>query len=458
MLSLPELISLESFAKRGAAPAIVTPFERCSFEELASGVAARMDELRARGICEGYSAVIVARHSLSTIINILALLHLGAFQIPVSPELQPSELEAIANRGSAGWILSGSEIIPAPSPHCPRSDGACLGLLSSGSTGAPKLVLRGADHVAAALQIYRAAVNLTSDDRVLALLPLEHSYGFHNVVLATLAAGATLFLHPTPHPRLALQSIRKYGITILPAAPIFFDLLVKFFGGSSQQLPLRAAISVGTALSRRIHEQFLQVFGLPIWQSYGTSESGPVALNKSGTPHGDFLALGEICPLVSVYIVGDDGHPCPEGETGEIIIDSPAVGIGYLSTNDGASRFVGRTFYTGDLGFIRSGELYFAGRRKTLIAAAGHKVDPLEIEQVLRDHPDVSDAAVLGVPDEDGIEQITAYVCAREGLSHAELLTHCAQRLAPYKVPRVIHFRASLPRNNMGKLLREQLL
>ncbi|MGC8742231.1 MAG: class I adenylate-forming enzyme family protein, partial [Candidatus Sumerlaeaceae bacterium] len=267
----------------------------------------------------------------------------------------------------------------------------------------------------------------------------------------------TLYLHPSPHPRLAMQTILSHGITLLPAAPVFFDLLVKFTGTMSQRLPLRAAISVGTALSRRIDEQFARAFGFGIWQSYGTSESGPVALNQRRTPHGELLALGQVCPHVSVEILDERGYPLPDGEIGEIVVRSPAVGLGYDGADGGASTFAAGAFHTGDVGFIRDGELFFAGRKKLLIAAAGHKVDPFEIEQVLRAHPGVCDAAVIGVPDSNGIEQITAYVCARDGLTHSELLAHCAQRLAAYKVPRVIHFRTKLPRNSMGKLLRDQL-
>jgi len=453
-----ERVDVTNLAHFGNRAAIVSGQECVTYAALAERVAARACELQRHGMRPGDAVLIKASHSVSTIVDMLALLHVEAFQVPVSRELTATEVSALAEQARATRLLDDGTIAPTSViADGRRNDTACLGLLSSGSTGRPKLVLRSAEHVAAAMEIYAQAVGLSEDDRVLALLPLEHSYGFHNVVLATLGWGATLVLQAVPHPRLALRTILDHAITILPAAPVFFELLVKFAGAAPPQLPLRAAISVGTALSRRIYDAFFEAFALPLWQSYGTSETGPVALARRGTPHGDFLALGEVLPGVRVTIVDENGTPQSEPQVGEIVIESPAVGIGYDGPNDGASRFDGRLFYTGDLGFFRDGELYFAGRRKLLIAAAGHKVDPLEIEQVLKTHPAVRDAAVVGKPDSHGIEQITAYVCASPGLTHAELLAHCAQHLASYKVPRTIYFRDSLPRNAMGKLLRDKL-
>ncbi len=454
-----EFPTLDLLAAGGKKPAIIlTDGEVCTYAQLAERVAHEVKRWRGEGLQRGDAVIVVARHDLATIVDMLALLELNALLVPVSPDLTAAERESLARETHATWVVEGGATQRLALPACARTDGALLGLLSSGSTGRPKIVLRSREQILAGMTIYAESVELAPSDRILALLPLEHSYGIHNVVLATLGSGVTLILARVPHPRLAMRIILEHRVTLLPAAPVFFELMTKFAGASPPQLPLRAAISVGTALARRIAVHFRAAFGVSLWQSYGTSESGPVALAKRGTPHGDFLALGQICPNVRVRILNDAGIELPPGEVGEMVIDSPAVALGYLGPNDGASRFVGRSFFTGDLGFFRDGELFFAGRRKLLIAAAGHKVDPLEIENVLKEHPSIHDAAVLGIPDDHGIEQITAFICAADGLTHQDVLEHCAQRLAPWKVPRVIHFRDSLPRNPMGKLLREKLV
>jgi len=316
--------------------------------------------------------------------------------------------------------------------------------------------------VHAGLKIYAESVGLGSSDRVLAVLPLEHSYGFNNVLLATLAAGGAIILPGTAHPRAVAAMARREEARLLPAAPVFFDLLARSAGADERAAlgGLRAAVSVGTALPRRVHTAFCSTFGVPLYQSYGTSESGPVALNKDGVPDGDFVALGAPCPGVTVTLEDDSGHEVSDGVTGEIVIESAAVGLGYETGTDeraGGSRFEGRRFRTGDLATRDGGVLRFRGRIKVLIAAAGHKVDPAEVEQVLLAHPDVADAAVVPHAAGDGREEVKALIVARRTVAPLELTDFCARSLAPYKVPRIIEFRNSLPRNAMGKLQREAL-
>ena len=454
---MSEVRFLPYLEAHGQRVAVKTPHTALTFAELAERVQVRVRELHSAGLKEGHAVVHVVPHSIETVVNCLALLEMSVFQVPASPQLTNSEGQQIIERVKAYALLREKELLPVATDAQRHSDAAVLGLLSSGSTGKPKLVLRTYEQILASTEIYRSAVSLTESDSVLAVLPLEHSYGFHYVLLATLRYGARLILSSVAHPRTVLSLVQNEGITLLPAAPVFFDLLARCGAPDCGPLPLRACVSVGTALSRRIYEAFTSVFDVPLWQSYGTSESGPVALNRTGTIHGEFLALGEVLPKVSVTIRDEEDHELPDGQVGEIVIESPAVSLGYDGAEVGTGTFNRSTFYTGDLGFIQDGILYFMGRKKMLIAAAGHKVDPLEVEQVLLRHPAVNDAAVVGEPDERGIEQIVAYVCTKGGVSHADVLSHCACHLAPHKVPRVIHFRATIPRNAMGKLQREKL-
>lgn len=447
-------------------PAVITERETVSYDALIERVARRKQFLQSRGISRGVRVLVACNHSLATVENLLALFEMEALQIPNAWQTPQQETETLAATAFAAYLVRDDEVYQFRDPHAPPStnesrqfpEPPVLGLLSSGSTGTPKLVLRSRFQILAGARIYTQSVGLTSADRILAVLPLEHSYGFHNVVLATMLSGATMILPSMVHPRVALELIHSHNVTVLPAAPIFFDLLVRFAPEGISNFPLRAGISVGTALATRIWQRFTEHFACPLWQSYGTSESGPVALNRNGTPDGERLALGQLCPGVMVSL-----NPLPDDErassilVGEILVQSPAVALGYDSSVEGGGRFEGDRFYTGDLGELRDGVLYFRGRIKTLIAAAGHKVDPAEIEQVLLQHPNVGDVAVVGEPDPDGVEQIKAYVVARPPVPAVELIEFCSARLAPFKVPRKIEFRDSLPRNAMGKLQKAQL-
>ena len=452
-------------ATRGDAPAIIDATGTVTYSALAARVAARAAEIGAAGP----RALLRCRRDLATIVDALALLSLERAVLPHSDAATHTEIDALEATFDAA----------------PRD--AALALPSSGSTGAPKLVLKSAEQIRASTEIFARSVALDDADRVLALVPFEHAYGFVCVMLGTLARGATLVLpasddprHP-PHPRAILETIRRERVTLFPASPQFFDLLARFEAAGvaraasnsavldadvrqsdrpsagAAPLPLRAAISVGAALPRRVHASFTALFDVPLWQSYGASEAGPVCLNTRGDAGGEFLALGTPCDGVDVSIRALDA----EDPVGEIVVRSPAVGIGYAGPDGvvasvGESRIEGGRFFTGDLGGREGDTIFFAGRRKLFIAVSGRKVDPHEVEEALRAHPRIADAAVVAHAD-GGREIVKALVVPRGPLDPIDAIDHCARRLAAHKVPRVIELRDALPRNELGKLQREQL-
>lgn len=447
----------------GAAPAVIHPDgTRLSYGGLAELTDNRRRELAAAGAGPGVRVALVCAPSAGLLASALALLALRATVVPVGASLPPSDLQRTVRLTRCGLVVGPDSV---QRTDIAGSEGAwpeppVLGLLSSGSTGRPKLVLRSESQVEAGLAIFSSSLGVAASDRVLAVLPLEHSYGFNNVLLATLAAGGAVILAGTTHPRAVAAAVRREGATVLPAAPVFFDLLSKSAAGHDRPAlaSLRAAISVGTALPRRVHAAFQATFGVPLYQSYGTSETGPVALNTTGVPDGEFLPLGTLCPQVHAMILNDNGVEVADGVPGELVVESPAVGLGYDSEADetpGGSRFEGRRFHTGDRVVREHGTFRFRGRLKVLIAAAGHKVDPAEVEQVLLSHPDIADAAVVGHPAGEGREEVKAFVVLRRPVEPLALMDFCSRSLAAYKVPRIIEIRDRLPRNDMGKLQRE---
>lgn len=451
-------------ARFGDKAAIVAGERRISYAQLAELVQARRKELSRQLASFGLSSrpdwtfrsELICHSEPETLVTALALFDEKVMIVPLGPGTPEDEMLRSAETVKADVIMDRDEVRAIASSIEKRP--AALGLLSSGSSGKPKLVLRSAEQVAASSQIYIQSTRAREADRVLALLPLEHSYGFHNVFLATLSLGATIIFPGTTHPRAIATIIENEQITTFPSAPLFFDLLVKFCGGDRERLrSLRACISVGVALGARIHGAFTSTFNVPLWQSYGASESGPLCLNDDGTTDGDQMALGRVCEGAEVWIADDDGKRCAEEKVGEMVARSPAVASGYDSEHDGSSRISDGTFYSGDLGAVEKGRFVFRGRRKLLIAAAGHKVDPQEVESVLTMHPKVRDAAVVAHREAEGRELVKALIVLREPADVVELTDFCSRHLAPHKIPRIIDFRKELPRNAMGKLQREQL-
>jgi len=462
------VVELDALARRFGEAAAVREAERdVSYAALAESVAARARALSAAGLEPGARVALACGADVATIVDALALLSLGCAILPVSSAAPASDTDRLAALFGAAWCLGGAPVAgprrrsvesreiaraPAPEPAGARKpapeSAIVLALPSSGSTGPPKMILKSAAQVRAAIEIYARSVALVPGDRVLAVVPFEHSYGFVNVLCGTIACGGTLILPGTTHPRAVAEAARRGGASLLPGAPLFFDLMTKFEGAHAAPLGLRAAISVGTVLSRRARDEFAAAFRVPLWQSYGASEAGPVALNAAETVDGEMMALGRPCDGVEVAVLDESGAPVGDGEEGEIVVRSPAIALG-------CSR-AGR-FFTGDLGCLHGGVLAFRGRLKLLIAAAGRKVDPHEVEEVLRGHEAIDDAAVVAELGPDGRETVKAIVVARAPLGVLDVTDFCARRLAPHKVPRVVEFRASLPRGALGKLLRDQL-
>lgn len=440
------------------APALQDGAEVVRYGELTSLISERVRQLRASGAGEGKRVAVVAHREIRSVISMLATLTADCLLVPLPSDTPENARLELAHQCGADFLADCEAIHVVAKVSGEAVDAeARLGLLSSGSTGKPKLVLRSGDQIRSALSIYAQSVGLNSADKVLASVPLDHSYGCNNVILSTLSVGGCVVFPRNMHPRALAEQVVADGITLFPGAPSLFDLVTRFcctsgIGGNS----LRACISVGTALSLRIHDAFTRAFGLPLWQSYGSSEAGPLCLNRDGTPDGELLALGKPCDGVEMVIQGDDG-PVAAGENGEIVVKSAAVGIGYEGQHDGASRIEPGVFFTGDLGCERNGTFFFRGRRKLLIAAGGNKIDPAEVEAVLRLHEMVADAAVIGHRDDAERECVKALIVRRGPLEMVDVFDYCAQRLAPAKVPRIVEFRESLPRNAMGKLQRDKL-
>ena len=447
------------------------PQRQFSVSQVRETVAMRKAEFAQGGLEPGTRVMVVCHSQAETVFDALALRECAV--VPVSATLTAGERETLTQRFGLKAIvelgevsLTGVQGAATPDGTKPANgDPPVLGLLSSGSTGTPKLVWRNARQVRAASEIFRASLGLQSNDCIMAVIPLEHSYGYQNLMLAALGAiddGGSdnlvrLAFPRTQHPRSVARCTGPSGTTVFPGAPAFLDMITRMVEPDGLAKSVRVCLSVGTALSTRIHRDFTQRFGLPLWQSYGASEAGPVCLNRDGAASGELMDLGEECDGVTVRIVGKNEEDLPDGEEGEIVIESPAVGIGYEGEHSGASRILPGVFHSGDLGIREGGRLRFSGRRKLLISVAGNKVDPLEVEEVLRLHPDVQDVAVVAALGEDAREWVKALVVPRKEVSALNLMDFCAQKLAPYKVPRFIEFRSELPRNSMGKLLREKL-
>jgi long-chain acyl-CoA synthetase len=195
-------------------------------------------------------------------------------------------------------------------------------------------------------------------------------------------------------------------------------------------------------------------------EGYGLTESAPVlTFNPLGGQAKDG-SIGIPVPSTELRLVDDDGQPGPPGEPGEIVARGPQVMLGYWQRpEDTEQALAGGWLHTGDIGTMdEEGYFRIVDRKKDMILVSGFNVYPNEVEEVIASHQDVQEAAVIGVPDEKMGEAVRAYVVAHNpGLTEEEIIRHCREHLAAYKVPRGVEFRDDLPKSLIGKILRKDL-
>ena len=439
--------------------------------------------LLARELRDAHAAPVVivsATNRVELLVTLLAGLWCDGSVMPVSPELPAAQLRDLAARAGASLAIGGAAALDALAGCVParmpvdaigvkprRAPGALeipgrngsLVLLSSGTTGAPKLVRRRAEALDAVGRSCSRAIGLGPGDAMLLAIPLHHSYGIDQGLLTAVIAGCRIELHDGFDRARARASLRDDGVTILPAVPFLFDVLAR---GATTAPSLRKAISAGGPLPSGVFEEFRRNVGVAIGQIYGSTEFGSVTY--SDPDEADFVpgSVGRPLSGVTIRILDPDTprleQPLPAGEEGQVAVSAPSMLCEYLGEPDAPTR--DGFFLTGDLGRLdAAGRLTLSGRTALLIDVAGRKVNPLEVEQALACHPRVAEVVVVPIPYSRTVGRMKAVIVARGPgeLREEELRSFLRKRLAAYKIPRRFEFLAALPRSPAGKILRGEL-
>lgn len=310
--------------------------------------------------------------------------------------------------------------------------------LTSGSTGEPTPIgVRETELLADAEHLERT-MGIGDQDRVFAAVPMSFSYGVGNLLMPALTKGRCLVL-PANGPLGILQALRNGEPTVLPAVPALLRALLR----GSLQLPasMRLVISAGAVLQPEVARQFRERFALPVHVFYGSTESGGVTFDRTGSAAERGL-VGTPVHGVDVQI----------GAHGRVVVRSPAVGTALQGRhNPDAGVFVAP-----DHGEWCGEELRLLGRVGAVFDVGGHKVDPSEVQRLIEQLPEVVEAAVLSLCDEDG-RAICGAVVAGSGIAVAEVRRHCARVLPLAKVPRRLAVVEQLPRTSRGKLAHDAL-
>jgi long-chain acyl-CoA synthetase len=352
---------------------------------------------------------------------------------------------------------------PLTEPIDRADDDTAVILYTSGTTGQPK----GAQltHANLNLNATRSAtviMQMTSDDVIMGCLPLFHVFGLTCGLNAAVVSGATLTLIPRFDPAKALEVVGRDAVTIFQGVPTMYAAMLNHpDAASADATSLRTCVSGGSAMPVEIMRAFEAAFGCMILEGYGLSETSPVASFNMPDRERKPGTIGVAIPGCQMRLVGADGQPVAPGEVGEIAIRGDNVMKGYWRKPEATAEAIpDGWFRTGDLATVDD-EGYFTivDRKKDMIIRGGLNVYPREVEEVLYQHPDVLEAAVVGIPDPMMGEEIGAAVALRPGSTATldDVQSFVKDRIAAYKYPRRLWRLDELPKGPTGKILRREI-
>jgi long-chain acyl-CoA synthetase len=294
-------------------------------------------------------------------------------------------------------------------------------------------------------------------------LPLYHIFALTACLLYSVSNGATCLLIPNPRdiPGL-IKELRRYKVNSFPAVNTLYNALLHHPDFKTLDWSeLKCAIGGGMAVQKRVAEEWVKATGKPIIEGYGLSETAPVLTCNRGDIAEWTGTIGLPLPSTEISIRDDAGREVPLGEQGEICARGPQVMAGYWNRPDETAKVTTADgfFRTGDIGTMdEQGRVRIVDRKKDMISVSGFKVFPNEVEDVAMKQGGLLECAVVGVPDERSGEAPKLFAVKKTPeVTEEELRSYLAERLAGYKVPRQIEFRAELPKTNVGKILRRAL-
>ncbi len=381
-------------------------------------------------------------------------------------------LEPLARAAGVRFLLVADALAaarrPEPLPDF-SEDRRAMMVYTSGTTGKPKGVVTTHANLRAQITALIEAWGWTADDRILLVLPLHHVHGIVNVVGCALWAGAACEMLPKFDAEETWKRITSGRLTVFSAVPTIYTRLIAAWEAAGPERRarmseacrrMRLMISGSAALPVQTLEQWKAISGHTLLERYGMTELGMALTNPL---HGERRPgfVGAPLPGVEVRVVDESGAPVTPGVAGEIEVRGPNVFLEYWRRPEAtAAAFREGWFKTGDTAGLEEGSYRILGRSSVdIIKTGGFKVSALEIEEELRKHPAVGECAVVGVPDAEWGERVSAAVELRPGgeLSLPALKAWARERLAPYKVPRALQCVAALPRNAMGKVLKKEV-
>ena len=496
--------------------ALICGSERLTYRQIDDRANRLAHALIAAGVKRGDRVVTLLPNSVEAVLAIFATLKAGAVFVVLNPTTKPDKLTYILNncRASAmvtwggrlssdraSWteiphlhsvfmlgasaaqiaavrsagknllpleeVFQATELVQSPAKQCIDIDLAAL-IYTSGSTGRPKGVMVTHLNVVSAATSITTYLENTADDVVINMLPLAFDYGLYQLLMM-FKVGGTLVLHDSfAFPNVVIEKVIREGVTGFPIVPTASALLLQMDLSKYSFPKLRYLTNTAAALPvehiRKLRALFPQA---KLYSMYGLTECKRVSYLPPDQLDGRPTSVGRGMPNEEVYIVDENGKRVPPEVVGELVIRGANVMKGYWELPEESDRCLKpgplpgeKVLYSGDLFRAdEEGYLYFVGRKDDIIKTRGEKVSPREVEDVIYSLEGVAEVAVIGVPDPILGNAIKAVLTLRPGaqLTKQDVLRHCSARLEDFMMPKLVEFRASLPKTESGKISKRMI-
>lgn len=463
-----------------------------TYAQLDEAVARAAGLLRAHQVGEGDRVGLQLPNVPYFPITYFAALRLGAVVVPMNPLLKGAEVAYHLSDSGARLMVGWQGFEAAARAGCEEAGAECLVvepgsieqlladadpvtdvadradddpaviIYTSGTTGTPKGATLTHGNVRAGAEVGRDLVDAGPDSVAVATLPLFHVFGMNSIMNTGLLARGLMTLVPRFEPTKVLEVIQRDGATTFAGVPTMYAALLHHPSRDDYDTStLELCVSGGSAMPVEVLRGFDEAFGAKVLEGYGLSETtgmGSFNLRDQERKPG---SIGVPVGGTQMRVVDDEDDEVPQGERGEIVMRGPFVMKGYWGRDDATSEATrGGWFHTGDIATVDAdGYFSIVDRKKDLIIRGGYNVYPREVEEVLYAHPDVVEAAVVGVPDDALGEEVGAAVVLRPGTetSTDDLREHVRSQVAAYKYPRHVWVLDELPKGPTGKILKREI-
>lgn len=473
---------------------VVDGTRRLTWAQIDREVDALAAGLLQQGLRAGDRAAILAGNSAEFVVSYFATLRAGLIAVPMNPAYTAPEVavlladsgarvliyaaacaqvaedacaanagcEPIAIGGSAWEALLASGRDAVLAEVATPADAVALLLFTSGTSGRPKGAMLTHGALRANLDMLLTLTDppaATGDDTVLAVLPLFHVYGLNTVLGMAVRVGASMVLLDRFDPVESLQVIAEEDVTTVAGAPGMYQVWQAMPQARDALAKVRLFSSGGAPLPPAVLEGFRSATGKDIFEGYGMTETSPVVSTTLVGGAAKSGSVGRPLPGVEIRIVDEAGDDVEEHDPGELWVRGLNVFRGYWPDGQGGPDADG-WFRSGDVAYVDDdGDLHVVDRRREMILVNGFNVYPREIELAIEAMPQVAEVAVVGIPDDETGEAVSALVVARAGaaLTADEIAAFCATRLARFKCPTLIRVVAELPHSATGKIAKGRL-